>query len=53
MTALIVGKAYLYGLMFLSTAAWFSNPWIGVAAILAGGHVPVALVTRRTLRPAP
>jgi hypothetical protein len=41
-------------LVFLSAAGWLSNPWIALAAvILAAGHIPVALLTRRAIRSAP
>jgi hypothetical protein len=40
--------------VFLSAAAWLGNPWIALAAvILAAGHIPVALLTRRAIRSAP
>ncbi|GAB3598596.1 hypothetical protein [Microbacterium tumbae] len=42
--------AILPVVVFLATAAWLGNPWIAVAAlILAAGHVPVALLTRRAV----
>lgn len=40
--------------VFLSAAAWLGNLWIALAAvILAAGHIPVALLTRRAIRSAP
>ena len=36
--------------VFLSTAAWLSNPWIAVAAVvLACGHIPVSAIVARTV----
>ena len=37
--------------VFLSAAGWLSNPWIAVAAmVLAAGHIPVSVITARTVR---
>lgn len=49
-----VPMAVMPVLVFLGAAAWVSNPWIAVAAVvLAIGHIPVALLTRRAIRSAP
>ncbi|WOF23264.1 hypothetical protein N8K70_00920 [Microbacterium betulae] len=40
--------------VFLATAAWLSNPWIAAAALVLGaGHVPVAIITSRTIASTP
>lgn len=49
-----VPMAVMPVLVFLCAAAWLSNPWIAIAAVvLAVGHIPVALLTRRAIRSAP
>lgn len=45
-----VPMAVMPVLVFLCAAAWLSNPWIALAAVvLAVGHIPVALLTRRAI----
>lgn len=45
-----VPLAILPVVVFLATAAWLSNPWIAVAAVvLAAGHIPASLRIARTL----
>lgn len=45
-----VPMAILPVLVWLTTAAWLGNPWIGGAAVvLAAGHIPVSLAVRRSL----
>lgn len=41
--------------VFLATAAWLSNPWVALAALVLGaGHIPAALLVSRPARtPAP
>ncbi|GGM59339.1 hypothetical protein [Microbacterium saperdae] len=49
-----VPMAVMPVVVFLCAAAWLSNPWIAIAAaVLALGHIPVALLTRRAIRSAP
>ncbi|GGA54638.1 hypothetical protein GCM10011490_00530 [Pseudoclavibacter endophyticus] len=37
--------------VFLSTAAWLSNPWIAIAAvILAAGHIPASAIVASAVR---
>lgn len=46
-----VPMAILPVVVFLSAAAWLSNPWIAVAAvILAVGHIPASAIIARTVR---
>lgn len=48
-----VPMALLPVLVFLTSAAWLSNGWIALAAlVLAAGHLPAATITARTLAPA-
>jgi hypothetical protein len=43
-----VPMAILPAAVFLAAAAWLSNPWIAIAAlILAAGHIPVSVITAR------
>jgi hypothetical protein len=43
-----VPMAILPVVVFLAAAAWLSNPWIAIAALLlAAGHIPVAVITSR------
>lgn len=52
--ALPVPMAVLPVVVFLSTAAWLSNPWIAVAAgVLAVGQVPASVLIERTMRARP
>lgn len=47
-----VPMAILPVLVFLCAAAWLSNSWIALAAvILAAGHVPTSAITARAVRP--
>lgn len=49
-----VPMAVLPVAVFSFTAAWLSNPWIAVGAlVLAAGHIPVAVLTRRALSSTP
>lgn len=49
-----VPMAILPVVVFLSAAAWLSNPWIAVAAvILAVGHIPASALIARTVLAAP
>ncbi len=49
-----VPMAVMPVLVFLCAAAWLNNPWIAIAAVvLAVGHIPVALLTRRAIGSAP
>lgn len=46
-----VPMAILPVAVFLCAAAWLGNAWIaGSAALLAAGHIPVALLTSRAIR---
>ncbi|WP_047520231.1 hypothetical protein [Microbacterium sp. ZOR0019] len=48
-----VPMAALPVVVFLSAAAWLSNPWIAAAAVvLAVGHIPASGVIARALAPA-
>ena len=45
-----VPMAILPVVVFLSTAAWLSNPWIALAAaILAAGHIPASAIIARAV----
>lgn len=45
-----VPMAILPVIVFLATAAWLSNVWIAVAAVvLAAGHIPSSLIVSREL----
>lgn len=47
-----VPMAILPVLVFCCAAAWLSNPWIAIAAvILAAGHVPASALIARTAHP--
>jgi hypothetical protein len=52
-----VPMAVMPVIVFLCAAGWLSNSWIALAAVvLAIGHIPVALLTRRAIcstRPSP
>lgn len=49
-----VPMAVMPVVVFLCAAAWLSNPWIAIAAVvLAVGHIPVALLTRSAIRATP
>ncbi|MFJ3473323.1 hypothetical protein ACIPJ1_10345 [Microbacterium maritypicum] len=49
-----VPMAVMPVVVFLCAAGWLSNPWIALAAVvLAAGHIPVALLTRRAIRSTP
>lgn len=46
-----VPMAILPVLAFLAASAWLGSGWIAVAAlVLAAGHIPVAVLTRRAVR---
>lgn len=45
-----VPMAILPVVAFLATAAWLSNPWIAIAAVvLAIGHIPSSLIVARSV----
>jgi hypothetical protein len=45
-----VPMAILPVVTFLAAAAWLSNPWLAVAAVvLAIGHIPASVIIARTL----
>lgn len=49
-----VPMAILPVVVFLSTAAWLSNPWIALAAVvLAVGHIPASAIIARAARTRP
>jgi hypothetical protein len=44
-----VPMAILPVITFLGTAAWLSNPWIAISAVvLAAGHIPASAIIART-----
>jgi hypothetical protein len=49
-----VPMAILPVVVFLAAAGWLSNAWIAIAAlVLAAGHIPVAVITRRAIAATP
>lgn len=52
--AVPVPMAILPVVVFLSAAAWLSNPWVAVAAVvLAAGHIPASAIIARAVRARP